>query len=70
MIALERANMDNDYPDNHAFDEYFSRSDLTLHVCVCQGELLGFAIASHHFVHELHAAYFRHGIGSRRSQAP
>ena len=52
VVALERANMDDNYPDNHAFDEYFSRSDLTLHACVCQGELLGFAIASRHFVHE------------------
>jgi hypothetical protein len=64
VIALEHANMDDDYPDNDAFDKYFSRSDLTLHVCVCQGELLGFAIASRHFVHELHATYFRCGIGS------
>ena len=64
VVALERANME-DYPDNTAFDDYFKRSDLTLHVCACQGELLGFAIASRNFVHELHAAYFRHGIGSR-----
>lgn len=62
--ALEAAGMAEHPRQGQPFDDYFTRSDLTLHACVCEGELLGFAILDRDHLHELHAAYLRCGIGS------
>ena len=66
--ALESANMDPAYPrEGCRFEEYFNtdRDDLIIYSCVCEEELLGFAISCGQYLYELHAAYWRHGIGSR-----
>ena len=62
--------MDPAYPrQGNPFEDYFIRDDLILYTCVCEEELLGFAISCGQYLHELHAAYWRHGIGSRLLRA-
>lgn len=67
LAALEARSMANlaEPEDDGFIADYFTDPAYHLHTITCAGELLGFAVsdpASGH-LHELHAKYFRCGIG-------